>query len=436
MHNTVQCRKCRTRFAPWRHMDRRALNAAGGEPPSVHVAERSENLGTGQGVEWRDGLRTPHCHLTEADVPWRSFAEDGDGAAQLGVDDDDGAAQQSCHQAGLKAGNGTVNRAADLRGSFLAAPCSSVFGATFRLTAPYHPAAKWHCDAQIGRFAQGFHCRLDCGARHCSLDSVHTQLIIDAMMTAYSQASKTYKLPILKLAPLGLEKPKPGVRAQRLKPEDWKDELADQYYYYAVAGQHNAGVARTLLGTDVAVRYHFERWPTRMVYFSNADFEGYFLVSTEDNKKDLKAPPRQQKLSMKDIRWCWKEKGYPRVVMGNPSGKQAQVESWRRFCEDALQKTLYNHLWTLADNKTEQGIRKQNAALRSYFPLAMAEESVWKMGMEFFEKWETGRLLAPEGAKWIEKKKKVKGVKAGVSHIENNKTGRKEVVYNIPVEAP
>ncbi|GBG88734.1 hypothetical protein CBR_g48264 [Chara braunii] len=256
------------------------------------------------------------------------------------------------------------------------------------------------------------------------------------MTTAYSRASKTYELPTLKLAPLGLEKPKPWVRAQRLKPEDWKVELADQYYYYAVAGQHNVVAARTLLGTDVAVRYNFERWPAGMMYFLDADFEGYFLVSAEDNKKELKAPPRQQKLSMKDIRWCWKEKGYPRAVMGNPSGKQAQVESWRQFCEDALQKTTYNHLWTLADDKTEQGIRKQNAALRSYFPLAMAGESAWKMRMEFFEKWETGTLLAPEGAKWIAKKKKVKGVKAGVSHIENDKTGRKEVVYNIPVEAP
>ncbi|GBG91748.1 hypothetical protein CBR_g53600 [Chara braunii] len=229
----------------------------------------------------------------------------------------------------------------------------------------------------------------EAGYNECFLDPVHTQLIIDAMTTAYLQASKTYELPTLKLASLGLEKSKPGVCAQRLKPEDWKDELADQYYYYAVVGLHNVAATRTLLGTDVAVRYNFERWPARMVYFSDADFEGYFLV-----------------------------------------------ESWRRFCEDALQKTAYNHLWTLTDDKTEQGIRKQNAALRSYFPLAMAGKSVWKMGMEFFEKWETDRLLAPEGAKWIAKKKKVKGVKASVSHIENDKTGRKEVVYNIPIDAP
>ncbi|GBG87504.1 hypothetical protein CBR_g45563 [Chara braunii] len=152
------------------------------------------------------------------------------------------------------------------------------------------------------------------------------------MTTAYSQTEKTYELPTLKLAPLGLVKPTPGVRADRLKPEDWRDELAGQYYYYAVAGQHNAGAARALLGTDVAVRYNFERWPARMVYFSDEDFEGYFLVSAEDNKKDLKAPPRQLELSMRDIRWCWKELGYSKAVMGNPSGRQAQVEAWRRFC--------------------------------------------------------------------------------------------------------
>ncbi|GBG76407.1 hypothetical protein CBR_g22155 [Chara braunii] len=269
-----------------------------------------------------------------------------------------------------------------------------------------------------------------------SLDPVQIQAIIDAMTTAYSQTEKTYELPTLKLAPLGLVKPTPGVRADRLKPEDWEDMLAGQYSYYAVAGQHNAAAARALLGTDVAVRYNFERWPARMVYFSNEDFEGYFLVSAEDNKKDLKAPPRQLKLSMRDIRWCWKELGYPKAVMGNPSGKQAQVEAWRRFCAEALHRTSYNHLWTLADDKTEQGIKKQNAALRSYFPLAMAGKSAWETGMEFFERWETGRLLAPEGAKWIAKKEKVQGLKPGVSHIENEKDGRKVVVYNVPVEGP
>ncbi|GBG74030.1 hypothetical protein CBR_g17741 [Chara braunii] len=65
----------------------------------------------------------------------------------------------------------------------------------------------------------------------------------------------------------------------------------------------------------------------------------------------------------------------------------------------------------------------------------MAGKSAWETGMEFFERWETGRLLAPEGAKWIAKKK-VQGLKPGVSHIENKKDGRKVVVYNVPVEGP
>ncbi|GBG60394.1 hypothetical protein CBR_g5570 [Chara braunii] len=177
-----------------------------------------------------------------------------------------------------------------------------------------------------------------------SLDPVHTQLIIDTMMMVFSQAKKTYELPTLKLAPLGLEKPKPGVRADRLKPADWKDDLAGQNHYYVIFGQHNAAAAKVLLGTNVALRYNFERWPARMVYFSDEEFEGYFLVSSGDNKKDLKAPPRQMKLSMKDIRWLWKEKGFLKTVMGNPSGKQAQVQKWHKFCEQALHKTPYYHL--------------------------------------------------------------------------------------------
>ncbi|GBG78291.1 hypothetical protein CBR_g26321 [Chara braunii] len=231
-------------------------------------------------------------------------------------------------------------------------------------------------------------------------------------------------------------KPTPGTRARRLKPEEWKDELAGQYYYYAVCGQHNAAAARSLLGSEVAKRYNFERWPAQMLYFSDEDFDGYFLVSSQDNKKDHKTPPRQLKLSMKDIRWQWKHDGCPRAVMGNPSGKQAQVRDWRKFCTAALNKAPHNALWLLADSKGEDAVKKQNTALRCYLPLAMASENVWKLAMEFFEVWETGRLLSHDGAKWIVKKKKVKNVKPGVTYIHNEKLGRKEVVYNVPVEPP
>ncbi|GBG73123.1 hypothetical protein CBR_g12840 [Chara braunii] len=163
---------------------------------------------------------------------------------------------------------------------------------------------------------------------------------------------------------------------------------------------------------------------------------GYFLVSSQDNKKDLKAPPRQLKLSMRDIRWQWKCVGCPCAVMGNPFRKQDQVWKWREFCNVALNMTPHNNLWTLADQQGEEAIRKQGAALRSYFPLAMAGENVWKLAVEFFEKWETGRLLGHDGAKWIMRKKKVKNVKPGVAYIHNDKLGRKEVVYNVPVDPP
>ncbi|GBG78817.1 hypothetical protein CBR_g28041 [Chara braunii] len=232
-----------------------------------------------------------------------------------------------------------------------------------------------------------------------SLDPVLVEGIKEAMRLAFENKAQSYDLPTLKLAPLGLDKPAPGTRAERLRPEDWRDELAGQYYYYAVCGQHNAAAARSLLGSEVARKYNFERWPARMVYFSDGDFEGYFIVSSQDDKKDLKAPPRQLKLSMRDIRWQWKRAGCPH-------------------------------------QQGEEAIRKQGVALRSYFPLAMAGENVWKLAVEFFEKWETGRLLGHDGAKWIMRKKKVKNVKPGVAYIHNDKLGRKEVVYNVPVEPP
>ncbi|GBG79078.1 hypothetical protein CBR_g28793 [Chara braunii] len=84
----------------------------------------------------------------------------------------------------------------------------------------------------------------------------------------------------------------------------------------------------------------------------------------------------------------------------------------------------------------EEAIRKQGAALRSYFPLAMAGENVWKLAVEFFEKWETGRLLGHDTAKWIMQKKKVKNVKPGVAYIHNDKLDRKDIVYNVPADSP
>ncbi|GBG91802.1 hypothetical protein CBR_g53691 [Chara braunii] len=46
------------------------------------------------------------------------------------------------------------------------------------------------------------------------------------------------------------------------------------------------------------------------------------------------------------------------------------------------------------------------------------------------------RLLSHDGAKWTVKKKKVKSVKLGVAYIHNDKLGRTEVVYNVPVDLP
>ncbi|GBG61281.1 hypothetical protein CBR_g19814 [Chara braunii] len=85
-----------------------------------------------------------------------------------------------------------------------------------------------------------------------SLDPVLVETIREAMRSAFENKEQTYELPVFKLAPLGLQKPTPGTKAQRLKPEEWKDELVGEYFYYAVCGQHNAAAARSLLGSEVA----------------------------------------------------------------------------------------------------------------------------------------------------------------------------------------
>ncbi|GBG88054.1 hypothetical protein CBR_g46423 [Chara braunii] len=154
-----------------------------------------------------------------------------------------------------------------------------------------------------------------------SLDPVLVEGIKEAMRLAFENKAQSYDLPTLNLTPLGLDKPTPGTKAERLRPEDWRDELRDN---------------------TTTTRYQ----------------------------------------------------------------------------------------------KGEEAIRKQGAALRSYFPLAMAGENVWKLAVEFFERWEIGRLLGHDGAKWIMRKKKVKNVQPGVAYIDNDKLGRKEVVYNVPVDPP
>ncbi|GBG78413.1 hypothetical protein CBR_g26441 [Chara braunii] len=85
-----------------------------------------------------------------------------------------------------------------------------------------------------------------------SLDPVLVEGIKEAMRLVFENKEQSYELPTLKLAMLGLQKPTPGVKAQRLRPEEWRDELAGQYYYYAVCAQHNAAAVRSLLGNEVA----------------------------------------------------------------------------------------------------------------------------------------------------------------------------------------
>ncbi|GBG92092.1 hypothetical protein CBR_g54347 [Chara braunii] len=66
-----------------------------------------------------------------------------------------------------------------------------------------------------------------------SLDPMLVEGIKEAMRLAFENKAQSYDLPTLKLAPLGLDKSTLGTKAERLRPEEWRDELAGQYYYYA-----------------------------------------------------------------------------------------------------------------------------------------------------------------------------------------------------------
>ncbi|GBG85150.1 hypothetical protein CBR_g39716 [Chara braunii] len=172
----------------------------------------------------------------------------------------------------------------------------------------------------------------------------------------------------------------------------------------------------------------------RPIYFPDDEFDDYAHVSCEDNMKDKKNPPRLQVLSMRDIRNIWKFKGKPRVVLGNASKKQDEVRKWVRFIALAMKKTPYTPIWNLS---TEAKKRKEWVEkLRYYLPLAMADDSVFALGLKFYEEWSKMKLLAFDGRRWTEKPPTHEEVaKPGLSTVTDSQ-GLKKHVWYVKVDDP
>ncbi|GBG59241.1 hypothetical protein CBR_g32257 [Chara braunii] len=260
---------------------------------------------------------------------------------------------------------------------------------------------------------------------HRSIDPTHTAYILRCMMDAFKKKGKTYEKPILKLAPIvGLSSP--GRKVVRVTPVDNPNE----HWCYAVSGQQNVKVALELRNHEIWEKHTFSDRPFKPLYFTEEDFDGYTQINVNENRKDKLAPPRAQRLSMADIRQEWNNLNRPRAVTDNIKFKKDLVAKYEEFQKAALRKTPYFNLWGLADEKSKK--KEWTEKLRYYLPLVMTDEETWKLGMKFYDEWEKGHTLAPDGAVWTKKPPTAdpKVTREGQSFAEDN-DGHKRVVYNI-----
>ncbi|GBG75518.1 hypothetical protein CBR_g20149 [Chara braunii] len=136
---------------------------------------------------------------------------------------------------------------------------------------------------------------------HRLIDPTRTAYILQSMMDAFKKKGKTYEKPILKLTPIaGL--PSPGRKVVRVTPDKFNVENPNEHWYDAVSGQHNVKAALELRNHEIWEKHTFYDWPFKPLYFADEDFDGYTQISVNENRKDKSAPPRDQRLSMIDIR--------------------------------------------------------------------------------------------------------------------------------------
>ncbi|GBG86498.1 hypothetical protein CBR_g41492 [Chara braunii] len=124
-----------------------------------------------------------------------------------------------------------------------------------------------------------------------------------------------------------------------------------------------------------------------------------------------------------------------RAVTGNIKFKTDLVCKNEEFQKAALRKRPYFNLWGLADEKSKK--KEWTERLRYYLPLVMTDDETWMLGMKFYDEWEKGHLLAPDGAVWTKRPPTMdpKVTREGQSFAEDN-SGHKRVVYNVCVTDP
>ncbi|GBG73477.1 hypothetical protein CBR_g16818 [Chara braunii] len=114
--------------------------------------------------------------------------------------------------------------------------------------------------------------------------------------------------------------------------------------------------------------------------------------------------------------------------------RKDEVRKWVRFMALAMKKTPYTPIWNLS---MEAKKRKEWAEkLRYYLPLAIADDSVFALGLKFYEEWSKGKLLASDDRCWTEKPPTHEEVaKPGLSTVTDSQ-GLKKHVWYVKVDDP
>ncbi|GBG68899.1 hypothetical protein CBR_g3598 [Chara braunii] len=165
------------------------------------------------------------------------------------------------------------------------------------------------------------------------------------------------------------QKPK---RAQRVHKDVFKPEDKDKYFYDPVNGQHTVTSVKELDGEPIFELWKMHSWPARVVWFSDEDFGGYLQVSLAENTRHTMSMQRSQKAAFEDMREAWEKQGSPNDA------------HWR----------MTRKATTLADKDKVAAICN---ALRQWMPLVTVGDEVFRKGMDFYDKWDEGKLLGGDG---------------------------------------
>jgi hypothetical protein len=225
------------------------------------------------------------------------------------------------------------------------------------------------------------------------LDPFHVSTIRNAM-----ESERYWFKQVLLLLPIRAE-PEEGQQAEVITPAEYEAGKEGSYWWYAVAGQHNAEAARQLLHmhADAAETHGLKAWPARPVYFEDSNFSAYAELSTAHNVKDTQTIERAQSSVIPSIRRLWIAMDKPEALMGDTKNNPEKIKiqaKYREFQKGCLQRTPYAKHW----QASALGWTKDwTEWLRPWMTICTASDEVYDLVLKFYKAYEAGQLPGSDG---------------------------------------